>query len=468
MDRARRARARARDGQCAAVATAVGILVLVALAVGLAAYLSGEDPLRWNSMQSHLRFHSEEDLDRALSSTNGVIVEGFQPRPHSAPLARLFQRAATPYHPPVQRGVVPLPFSGGVFWVQFTIQGDGNRSRAVLDTGSSSLVVGVKDCRGCDVSMGAMPVPLSSDIRQKDVLIHYGSQSVLADIAVSSLQVRGMALDASLTRRLMGGAVGGVASTLRHEEQRAGGLVSVLHAPTEVHATKHITGETSAHVFGLAPVPDSATAPALLASIFPASHGNASFGVLMGRRAGAWILGSPPPSLRPRMSYVPLRRPRHLQTTPSLFYMMELVDVLVGPSTSQVRTLFRDGRQAPRSLWLMLDTGSSDTYASSQLRGPLRAARAQAAARPDSSAGLFVVLVLQGGVHLVLTPHTYIDMDPSHGIGDSLNLRDSFVDTLLHVQGLLLGATAMRGWYVQHDLPRQRIGFASVASNEVQ
>ena len=444
------------------IGTAVVVVVVLVVLVSLLAEPPTTAPLTVERLRSHLQFSSTKDLDTAVGVS--VVVEGFAPRAAGKVrqlqlLARRTLLARADYHAPVERAVIPLPFVGGVFWIEFTLQGSSTPSRAVLDTGSSNLVVGTEGCASCDASLGLIREPPSHDVRRENVAIHYGSQSVLADLTLSSLRVRGMALNEDLTNRLLGGAAS-VADSLQRAHSDSG-AISVVHTPTEVLATKRMTGATKAFVFGIAPSSAHARAThgkSLLETIFPSQQGRASFGILMGRRAGAWIVGPPPPSMGPSLAYVPIHRPPHLRNTATLFFMVELVDVLVGPSTSAVHSLFPTLQHRPQSMWVMFDTGSSDTYCSSALRGSMRGARRVIGAR-----NLRVVLVLRNGVHLVLTPDTYID--DTWGT-NSLDTEESYVDSLLGAEGMLVGAAAMRGWFVQHDLQRGRMGFASLTATQ--
>ena len=93
---------------------------------------------------------------------------------------------------------------------------------------------------------------------------------------------------------------------------------------------------------------------------------------------------------------------------------------------------------------------------SRSLHGPLRAAAARLAV-PRS---LHVALVLDGGVHLVLSPATY--MLGGRGGESTLNVSEPFVDELLRADGVLLGCIAMRGVYVHHDVAAGRLGFAEL------
>ena len=172
----------------------------------------------------------------------------------------------------------------------------------------------------------------------------------------------------------------------------------------------------------------------------------------MTRNGGAWVLGLPPANtcdlLVQRLSYVPMTIPRQLRHSGTQFYMTDIQDILVGKRLKEMRSIWN---RPPPASSLMVDTGSTATYVSHRLSSALN----RVGVRGAASDSLKVALRLRGNVFVVLDPTTYVMDDESF-----LELGSGVMESLLGVEGILLGAIAMRGMYVQMDLDNKRIGFA--------
>lgn len=340
--------------------------------------------------------------------------------------------------------VVPLQVGkrDGIYWVNLHLSKD-QTVRAAFDTGSSHLVVGTEACvrknKGCDGALGRY-LP-THRVLSKNVTLHFGSQSVVTDIVLDSLRVRGMGIDTKLCKQLLNG----------HPEKARedkGDAAAVAETPTHIYAAKAMRGDTNANVFGMAPL-RKRDKGGMIQTMWP--RGAWTFGVLLGAKGGLWVLGPPPvecTGIASRMRYVPNTRPRHLQRASSTqFYMTPLHDVLLGTSLRAMKSAFR---KPHRGMWLMTDTGSTDSYPSMQLSQALTTSK-------FANGEHVLALVLQGGVTLVLEPKVYAE---GRGrAGSSLDLHTGFMDEVLGVQGLLLGNVASRGLFMQ--MSAKRLGFAS-------
>ena len=391
-----------------------------------------------------LRFHSPTDLRTA---TGVCVIEpfGFCSATHSR---KTLLRTAFPTKLLAQHNtLIPLDMDEGVYWINMQFPG-GQSARAVVDTGSSNLVIGSQRCRRCPLHKnGVVAHPQKEDIHDADVNIAYGSQRVHTDVTMNTMNIQGLELDSDLSRDLLQNADAVVA----HTESTLAPLQDAVKVHTEVFMMKHVEGATAANVFGIAPSPSHARRPSLLSLLQPEQP---RFGLMLGSRGGALTLGPPPQTSgnSMRVVHVPLERPRHLQHTSTLFFMTRLEDILVGPSLASMRSVFAHVGGMRRPLWAMFDSGSTATFTSRGLRDPLRLAQQAAGTYTP-----FVSLVLPNNVHFVLSPSAYVWNGES-----TLEMETSFVNDLLRVEGVLVGCMASRGIFMDHDVAGQQLGFAAM------
>lgn len=348
-----------------------------------------------------------------------------------------------------QNTLIPLRMDEGVYWVRMQFP-DGQSARAVVDTGSSNLVIGSQLCRRCPLHRNGVVVhPDHANIHARNVHIAYGSQRVFTDVTMNMMHIQGLELDSELSRSMLQNADGMVA----HVDGAVAPMQEAVRVHTEVFMMKRVEGATAANVFGMAPSPARVARPSLLSLLLP---DHPRFGVMLGTHGGAMVLGPPPQTSGDalRVVHVPVERPVHLRHTPTLFFMTRLLDVLVGPSLDTMRSAFADAVITP-PLWAMFDTGSTSTFTSTALRTPLRAAHHAA-----GTATPFISLVLANGVHFVLSPGAYVWKGSS-----TLDMDTSFVNDLLRVEGVLVGCMASRGIFMDHDVAGERIGFAAMHSD---
>ena len=348
--------------------------------------------------------------------------------------------------------IVPLrfDFSQGIYSVAITVGKDV--VQGAFDSGSSALVIGTKDCvrggRGCQIENGAYdPTHNATPHLKRPVVIEYGSQAVVTDVVLDAMAIRGFDINETMCQAMLGG------HPLAHPPKDNHADV-VLHDKVVIHAAKMITGPTAANVFGMAP---NTTGDSLIQHVLP--HGmRRVWGFTLTKRGGAWVIGTPPKTcnlLQDKIHRVPMVVPRALKGMHTQFYMAHITDILVGPELTHMSSVLPLGGKA---LYLMVDTGSTLTYMSQYVSRAL----AKRGVRGKASDNMKVALRLDRGVHVVLNPSVYVDDGYSY-----LDTSSDIVETLLGVEGILLGAVAMRGLFVQFDLDRNTIGFARGASVKV-
>lgn len=345
--------------------------------------------------------------------------------------------------------VVPLHFSlsDGVYSVKFNV--GGSEVRAALDSGSSALVVGTKMCvrggKGCSSANGEYAAQDKKRVAN-DIRIDYGSQSVRTDVIVDDVALDTVHVDTASCSDLRNNR----ARPIKHKTDS-----TVLHNGVLVHAAKMITGATAANVMGVAPSQDGTS---FIESVQP--KGSRRWGVVLGNKGGAWILGGPPSScvnMGNMLAHVPTRNPpRNLGHAAPMtkFYTVRIRDVLVGPDLTKMRSILRVGTPA---LYMMVDTGCTLSYTSRTMSKMLHAAGVHGS-RSDKKV---LALELEGEtspVYVVMDPKDYATRN-----GSALQLDTSIVDDILGFPGMMLGCLMMQQMYIDFDIDthgRTRLGFA--------
>lgn len=338
---------------------------------------------------------------------------------------------------------VPLRFARGVYWVR-TCLASNECASAVLDTGSSNLVIGTTGCTGCSRREGLVAPPDNARVLRMNARVHYGSQSVIANVSLHTIRLAQLHVDDD---RLHAWLEHGPPPPPQHTDAATSTLaplpVAIAH-DVEMFATHQVTGSTGVNVFGIAP-----GAGSTLGNIFPPNT-RRRYSVMLGPRGGAWMLGSPPVmGAFNRLAHIPLDRPRHLRELPTRFYTARLYDIRVGHDLHNMFSVFDSAETRSKARWVMLDTGSTATYTSADLRAPLQAAGVGGSGERLSK---FVVLVFAGGVSVSLEPGI---------ITKWLRTDKSFVGDVMSVSGVILGCIAMRGLLIDFDEEGGRFGFAS-------
>lgn len=424
-------------------------------------------------------------VDGRLDLEDGVPVRDvIAPRKHAAAIAHirdaeLRDRASTQLSLMEEMTsftrlstIIPLEYvpSDAVYYVYITV--GGSLVRAAFDSGSSALVVGTRECiearAGCNAAHGAYEPASTAIPASKDVMVMYGSQTVQSDVQVDTLRLNGFQMDGETCSRLQGGAFSRVLSTAEaaafREDPHAFGIPITSLTSVPVYAARVIRGSSSANVFGTAP---DTTGTSMIDAVLDAAqlHSSSSssseqlereWGVLLTATGGLWVLGRPPTScgliaraLTKQVPYAPTAAAEDIGTR---FYMTPIYDVLCGASLREMRSILAHVADVP-ALHLMVDTGCTVTYTSEVLRGPLRAAGVHG--RPSDA---FTALRLTGGTFLVLDPAVY-------GPEGGLDTGTSVVNLLLHAEGVVLGALALRGIYCHFNLDARTIAFTQTLYN---
>jgi hypothetical protein len=287
-------------------------------------------------------------------------------------------------------------------------------------------------------------------------MLEFGSQSVEAHAVRDSIAIEGFGLADDGCLRVQAGGD----DALRALEDA---LVPVVQdSDITVHAAVRITGDTSANVLGVATNADGSSVMDTLMAARPHAR---QWGVVLGTRHGLWVLGPPPttPSCRllsQRLARVPIDRPAAIAHAPTEFLMSRLVDVLVGTSLREMRSVLTAGHSA---MHVLFDTGSTMTYASQSVR---RGLRERGGVQGDDQDAAVVALRLENGVVLALDPAAY---RRAHGF-NSLDVTSSTFEDLLgkDVDGILLGCVAMAGIYMHVDLDAHELGFSTSNSAHMQ
>lgn len=358
--------------------------------------------------------------------------------------------------------VVPLEFARGVFWIDLCLPPTQCVS-AVFDTGSSHLVVATHQCTTCDADQERVRLPPAHQWLSKDVTLAYGSQRVVAHMALQTMTLQGYIVDTTLQHTL--GALGIAHLPPAQSLQHVATHVEPQALPArdvELYATMHMAGTTSLNIFGVAPTTHRADGT-LLAAVFPPPR-RRTFGILLGRSQGVWLLG-PPPQPRPAAPFqlvsVPLELPRRVaQRDGTAFLTTRLVDVWVGTSLSALMSvrkamLAQHPAAAAEAWWLMTDTGTTRTYPSRAVAAVMQQLGVPHARR----SAWWMALELQRGVFIVLAPDA---------VEDSLDLRDPFVEQVLHADGILVGCLALRGLYMHVDVHTRTLHWAAARRGHPQ
>ncbi len=409
--------------------------------------------LVWSSVRqagAQVSTHVRYLTTRNLRTTTGVfLVEPFGF--YSATESRRTMLARTRAPARVRADYfMALRQSDGVFWIQCRVGEEDHVSRvwAVLDTGSSHLVLAAPACAKCRQDRyGSMHAPKDHNITHRDVSLEFGSQRVTGNMAQEVVQLLGFPLD-----------TGAVQPASQWRAPGTEPSTEAAHVSMQVLAMTAVTGNTAANVFGISPTFSSSGASqdtVLLDALMP-QHSQ-RFGVMLGRQSGLLTFGPPPPTPDiARMRYVPLRHPPTVvRNSPTQFMMTPLVDVMVGRSLEQMQSIFHHVL-LPTDMWVMFDTGCTNTYTSKALSEPLHhtVSKLQADVTDGS---LFWSLVLQNGVHFILSPSVYMWQGRS-----TIDTTRSFMEDITGVAGVLVGCMASRGLYIDHDVAGRRLGFAPV------
>ena len=444
------------------LASLLTVVVIGALAGLLVASATARDITRpasspmWQDALVRTQF-SGTDID--LRTASGLTIVA--PYAFETPTLSATRRGATLHRlATATNSVIDLVFVEGVYWTQVCV----NRTTcawAVVDTGSSHVVLATEACTTCDTRTGAISVPEDQHVVHADMWLHYGSQSIQADVALHSISIPGFDLDADMHRALLQDMHVDAArdAMIRRGNHIAGGATSA--AETQVFATKLMSGDTAANILGLAPTAPGARVPAAIDALQPDARARA-FGVLLGSTGGVLIPGPIPPAVlvapgQRRFVSVPLRVPPHLATLPTQFFMVRLLNVLVGASLSCMRSIVTSASVG--RMHAMFDTGSTFTFTSSKLQAPL-----QAAAMAVGTAAPYVALMLEDGVVFVLAPSNYVLTPQETGGGGAVSTLDTtapFVDQLLGVQGFLVGCIAQRGIFMHYNISDAQLTFAA-------
>ena len=258
---------------------------------------------------TNLRFRAPTNL-RTMAGIRVIEPFGFSPASHSR--HTLLAAAAPMRLLAAHNTLIPLEMDEGVYWVTMHFP-DGQRARAVVDTGSSNLVIGSQLCRRCPLHKnGVVMHPDTERIHARDVHIAYGSQRVVTDVTMHTMNIQGLELDSDLSRSLLHNADAVVAKVEGGTTPR----LDAINVHTEVLMMKRVEGSTAANVFGIAPSPMHVRRPSLLSLLLPHAP---RFGLMLGTRGGAMTLGPPPATAGStmRIVHVPMQRPPHLQRAPT-------------------------------------------------------------------------------------------------------------------------------------------------------
>lgn len=387
-----------------------------------------------NSSRAHLRviwpYHCDSNATNTSVSTTRAIHAPPSVTPPSSD--RVFADT-----------FVPCRYSQGVPMVQLTV--NGARVKAVVDTGSSNLVVGTHACKSCaHEALGAMHGPTHDDtVLQADAVLSYGSQSIRANVMEATLFMSGSPMEVRDIEQLVDDT-----SRVRPNTDAV-----AVRMPTEVFATYDIQGHSSVYILGLAMSPPREPRPSVVHSILhSAPNVDKQFTLVLGHHNCGMLFGRLPQTVRTKFATVPLHRPGNLTATSTLFYMARLVDVWIGTSPHDMKPL-APMRNPLRPMWLLTDSGSTNTYLGEDLGREFL--RHQSTATTAMTLGL----VLEGGVLLMITPSAY----QQHG-ESTLDCSGTLLRSILHTDGVLLGAVASRGLAIQHDLHSDTLGFAALGT----
>lgn len=379
------------------------------------------------------------------------------------------------------QSVMPLRWSNTVGIYLLSLTAGTSRVWAAFDSGSHACVLGSDECENCLPAFGKYVPPqeqlTEAHKRRNGRVIRYGSQTAITTAVVDTVSVGGFDTMSSIFHDVLtDGADEAFQDLLEDgsdEPNRRFGL-TIRKGTTPIYAAHSIDG-TSASVLGVAP---SNTGRSWIEHVVGPNadtdegrSGTVQWGCSLGEKWGIFTLGPPPANcVSPSsslcdMQFVEMARPPHLARASTLFYMVPVVQFLAGPdlrSLRRVRTEDRPGGtlSARRGLpmYLMFDTGSTLSYASSDLHAPLRASGGVRGALSDNL--LVAELMGQGGkpVYLVVWDPAVHNLD---GVTPALNVSDGSLDSLLGVTSMLVGAVSQRGMFIQHDVSGGRMGFSN-------
>lgn len=328
--------------------------------------------------------------------------------------------------------------SKGAFMLSLDIE--GQTVRGVLDSGSSSLVLNGVECQGCVADFGALShtIPMRSSEDKSKYVLNYGSQSVVAvrkkkDVVVpKSVKFHSFAWD-SLFR-----------------VKTSSKLLNSLCKPTplplssvDTYVATTMSGPTRMNIVGIVPkrsVTSSDFVNCLSDHVSSLATSSSAWSVMFGPRSGVYGVGEPmtiPKGCGSKT--LPIVVPKQLHGAHTSFVTLRIVDILVDEAKefSSARSIF--SKPSPSDVFLLLDTGTTCVYTSSNLKGPLAAAGVRGSVFDTRH----ILIRLDGGVDLPLHPEDYL----LNGRTESFLMTDTqIVDSIFQgMTGILFGCVGMMG-----------------------
>lgn len=242
-------------------------------------------------------------------------------------------------------------------------------------------------------------------------------------------------------------------SDLMTTPQTAHPHVTHMHTLPEdivVHLIHAIKGTSSSNICGMSrPTPTGV--PVVLSYMLAGAPAH-TWSVILHERGGWFAIGAFSACFVP--AYCPLVWPPSFSNFHTRFYVVRLKALQVGGvGAAPFRTL--SVQDTPQ--FVVLDTGTTCTYAPPELGGKLRAIDW----REQHSS---MRLVLENGVELTYNTQQLKDPDdPGRSVFncDPHTTLEDF-DNIFAVPTILLGAVMMRDMYWEYDLDNERVGIARV------
>ena len=391
----------------------------------------------------------------------GVIVLFLQNKtPSPAQLARGTQQfpSARPAHPAhLASSRTAAPLTVPLYWeaeeaaYMLDVKVGANWVPMVFDTGSSHMSAKGSDCvwSRCD-TCPTRACPCGAPDCDKHVfkpssgagsegtsngtsVMRYGSQETEVTPHSEAFHLYQLSLPCQTMQQLR----------FRHttdvlRQVGGGGVQLSSFGPTQVYRIHRITGNSSSNIFGMSQTNGHGGDNVLMSLMAGSGHNVWSF---FGDGQQGWFtLGASP--CFPQPTYVPLKSPAALSNFTSKFYILPCKGVFV------------HGARVPKSpKYLLVDTGTTDTYASVEFGKAL-----QGAGYRDGHTGVRLELP---GVSLTYTAAQLRDpagITPTVLHASPGRTVDSLGSKFAGKRVMLVGVHMMHRIYWEFDLRNQRVG----------